>query len=131
MTAAAYIEQQPEDRQAIMTALHEVIIANDPSVSIIVEPMMGKEMIIYKQLNYMKYALAGGKAHMSLHCLPIYMNADLYAKYFALLPTAKVQKGCINFTKAEQLPIAVAGSLITDCAEINIAEVLENRKKKK
>ncbi|MBD1395383.1 DUF1801 domain-containing protein [Mucilaginibacter glaciei] len=130
MTVEEYISQQPENRQTILRSLHEVIIANDPSVSFILEPMMGKDMIIYKQSDTMKYALANGKAHMSLHCLPIYLDAELYAKYFALLPSAKVQKGCINFTKAEQLPVAIAGDLIADCAGINIAEVLANRKKK-
>ena len=131
MSPQEYISQQPADRKFIMNALHEVIIGNDQSVTPVVEPMMGKEMILYKECNTMKYGLAAVKSHLSLHCLPIYMNPALHEKYLALLPKAKVQKGCINFTGTDDFPIDIAASLIADCAPVNIAAVLENRKKSK
>ena len=92
--------------------------------------MMGKEMILYEDRCYMKYGLANAKKHMSFHCLPIYMNPALHAKYVDLLPAAKVQKGCINFTDEEEMPAAVFVDLIVDCSSVDIAAVLENRKKK-
>ncbi|PTQ99478.1 hypothetical protein C8P68_102302 [Mucilaginibacter yixingensis] len=132
MTPAEYIATQPEDRQEILTALHEVILKHDASVSPIVEPMMGADMIIYKEDGkVMKYALASGKKHLSLHCLPMYMNAPVHSKYSALLPRAKFQKGCINFTSADELQPAIAAQLIDDCAQINITAILEARKKKR
>jgi hypothetical protein len=106
-------------------------MVNDQTVTPIVEMMMGKEMIIYKERNYMKYALSGVKQYMSLHCLPIYGSPVLHAKYAGLLPEAKLQKGCINFTSADQFPMNIASSLISDCSKISIADMLENRKKKK
>lgn len=78
----------------------------------------------------MKYGLAVVKSHMSLHCMPIYMNPALHAKYSALLPAAKFQKGCINFTNATEARPEIISALITDCSAINIADMLENRKKK-
>jgi hypothetical protein len=131
MTANEYISLQSPERQGIMNALHDVIIANDQTVKPVVEMMMGKEMIIYKERNYMKYALSGVKQYMSLHCLPIYGSPVLHSKYAGLLPAAKFQKGCINFTSVDELPVSIAGSLISDCAKISIADMLENRKKKK
>jgi hypothetical protein len=131
MTITEYIESQLPERQALMTALHNAILANDSSVIPEVEPMMGKDMILYKEKCYMKYGLAGVQKHMSLHCLPMYMNPALHTKFEALLPAAKFQKGCINFTKAEEFSLATAAALIADCAGVNIAEVLEARKKKK
>lgn len=131
MTAAEYISTQEPERQAQMTALHEAIIANDKSVEPVVEPMMGKDMILYKERCYMKYGLAGVKKHMSLHCLPMYMSPDLYARFTGLLPQAKFQKGCINFTGTDDFPVTTAATIIADCAGINIADVLENRNKKK
>src|ERR1700749_1033340 len=105
MTVAEFLNDLPADRQELLNTLHEVIIANDPSVTSSIKPMMGKEMIMYEQCNYMKYALASAKSHMSLHCMPIYMNAGLHAKYAELFPaSAKFQKGCINFTDAEAMP---------------------------
>jgi hypothetical protein len=67
---------------------------------------------------------------MSLHCLPMYMNAPLHTKYEALLPAAKFQKGCINFTDAAAMPTAIVAALIADCSSISIAALLESRKKK-
>jgi hypothetical protein len=130
MTIREYISNAPVERQELLTALHEAIITNDLSVKPVIKPMMGKDMILYEDHGYMKYGLADTKKYMSLHCLPIYMNAGLHAKYSVLLPAAQFQKGCINFTNAEEMPLIPVTALITDCALINIAEMLENRKKK-
>ncbi|WP_295713583.1 DUF1801 domain-containing protein [Mucilaginibacter sp.] len=130
MTVTEYISSAPAERQAILTTLHEAILANDPTVVPVIKPMMGKEMILYEERSYMKYGLASTKNHMSLHCLPIYMNPSLHAKYAALLPAAKLQKGCINFTGEEALPPKILTALIADCSVISIATMLENRKKK-
>jgi hypothetical protein len=92
--------------------------------------MMGKAMMMYEEGDYMKYALASTKAHMSLHCLPMYMNAPLHAKYTLLLPAAKFQKGCINFTDAAEMPATIVAALIADCAPVNIPAMLANRKQK-
>ena len=100
MTVSEYISTTPSDRQALLTALHDTITTNDPGVSPVVKPMMGKEMILYEERGYMKYGLASTKNYMSLHCLPMYMNPPLHAKYAKLLTAAKFQKGCINFTDA-------------------------------
>jgi len=78
----------------------------------------------------MKYGLAAVKNYMSLHCMPIYMNPALHAKYAALLPAAKFQKGCINFTGSDEVPLDIISALIADCSGISIAEMLENRKRK-
>jgi hypothetical protein len=78
----------------------------------------------------MKYGLASTKNYMSLHCLPMYMNPALHAKYAGLLPAAKFQKGCINFTGGDAMPPAVVSALIAECSSISIADMLEKRKKK-
>lgn len=131
MTVAEYIGAQPAERQAQMNALHDAILANDKTVEPVIEVMMGKDMILYKERKYMKYCLAGVKNYMSLHCMPIYMNMVLHAKYGALLPKAKIQKGCINFENTDEMPVEIAASLIADCAGISIADMLENRNRKK
>ena len=130
MSPADYINQAPAERQDTLTAIHKVILANDPSVIPVVKPMMGKEMILYEERCYMKYGLASTKNYMSLHCLPMYMNPSLHAKYGGLLPAAKFQKGCINFTDGEDMPITVLAELIAECSSIDIAAMIENRKKK-
>ena len=130
MSPTEYLSQQNSERQPIMNALHDAIMANDKTVTPVVEPMMGKEMIIYKEATTMKYALSGVKAHISLHWLPMYMNPAIHQKYEPLLPAAKFQKGCVNFTSEEAMPIDIATQLIVDCAGISIVAMLENRKRK-
>jgi len=130
MTIPEFIAALPADRQELVTTLHETIVANDPNISFSIKPMMGKDMIMYEEGHYMKYALASVKGHLSLHCLPMYMNAALHARYTPRLPAAKFQKGCINFTGAAAMPLAIVAALIADCAPVNIPAMLENRKKK-
>lgn len=130
MKVSEFISSMPSDRQALLTTLHDTIMTNDPSVSPVVKPMMGKEMILYEERCYMKYGLASTKNYMSLHCLPIYMNPPLRAKYVGLLSAAKFQKGCINFTDTAAMPPAIVAALIADCSSISIAAMIENRKKK-
>jgi hypothetical protein len=130
MTITDYINSAPAEWQATLATIHEAILANDPTVTAVIKPMMGKEMILYEERCYMKYGLASTKNHMSLHCLPMYMNPALHAKYADLLPAAKFQKGCINFTGAATMPPAVVTALIAECSSISIADMLEKRKKK-
>lgn len=130
MNAVGYISQAPAERQGTLTAIHETILANDLNVVPVIKPMMGKEMILYEERGYMKYGLASTKSHMSLHCLPMYMNPAVHGKYESLMPAAKFQKGCINFTNGEDLPSDALTALIADCSSINIADLLEKRKKK-
>lgn len=96
----------------------------DTTVTPVVEPMMGKEMIIYKH-GMMKYALASVKAYMSLHVLPMYGSAVIYERYKALLPKAAFQKGCINFNDAAEVPLDILQQLITDCAPVDLIKIRE------
>ncbi|MCR8558990.1 DUF1801 domain-containing protein [Mucilaginibacter sp. BJC16-A38] len=130
MTITEFISTAPAERQATLTTFHEAILANDPTVTPVIKPMMGKEMILYEERCYMKYGLASVKNYMSLHCMPIYMNTPLHSKYAGLLPNAKIQKGCINFTSEEEFPPAILTALIAECSSISIADMLEKRKKK-
>jgi hypothetical protein len=126
-----YIKRQPQERQAVLTAIHKAILKNDSTVSPVIEPMMGKEMIIYKGKKMMKYALASVAQYMSLHALPIYMNVPLHAKYKSLFDKASFQKGCINFTSAQQMPLALVGQFIAECAPIDLEKIREDQLKSK
>ena len=93
--------------------------------------MMGKEMIVYKANNSMKYALSSVSKHISLHLLPMYGSPTLWAKYRALLPKAAFQKGCINFKTADEMPMEIVTQLIADCAPIDLLKIREEYLQKK
>jgi len=126
-----YISKQPAERQKLLNKLHEIIIQNDLTVIPVVESMMGKEMIIYKDRGMMKYALSGVIKYMSLHLLPIYGSLVLHARYKTALNKASFQKGCINFENAEQIPLDIMKQLIIDCSKIDLVKIREEYLKTK
>lgn len=130
-TTANYIAGQPQDRQAILSGIHSIILEEDKTVVPAIEPMMGKEMILYKAKGTMKYGLAGVKNYMSLHLLPMYGSETLYSKYKSLLHKANFQKGCINFETAEEMPLGIVRQLIADCSKIDLAKIREEYLKEK
>jgi hypothetical protein len=129
MTIPEYILKQDAGRQDILFSINSIILERDKTVTADVGNMMGKEMILYKQNGYFKYGLASVKHHMSMHIMPIYGVSSLHKKYQELLTQAEFQKGCINFKKDTDVPADVINQLFADCAKINIAAMLQNRKR--
>jgi hypothetical protein len=50
----------------------------------------------------------------------------VFNKYKALLPAANFQKGCINFTLAEQMPLNIVKQLFTECSSIDLVKMRED-----
>ena len=126
-----YIKSQSANRQAILTDIHLIIVQEDKTVVPIVEPMMAKEMIVYKGKGFMKYGLASVKNYMSLHVMPIYGSKTLFTKYQSLLNKAKFQKGCINFTTEDEMPLGIVRQLFADCSKIDLLKIREDYLKEK
>ena len=55
MSISEFISTQPEERQELLSQLHEIIVKNDKTVTAVIAPMMGKEMIIYNAPGSFKY----------------------------------------------------------------------------
>ncbi len=125
MTIPEFISIQPEDRQKLLSELHEIIIQNDTTVTPVIAPMMGKDMIIYNAPGTFKYGLASVKNYMSLHVLPMYGSTVIYDKYKTLLKDASFQKGCINFKNKEEMPLSIVKKLIVDCSKIDLLALRE------
>jgi len=126
MPVLKYISQQLIGRRNLLQDIHDVIIKSDRTVIATIEPMMGKEMILYKVSGTMKYALSSVQKHISLHLMPIYASPILHSKYKALLPLASFQKGCINFKSAEEIPSNILKQLLEDCAKIDLNKIRED-----
>lgn len=131
MTIAEFILVQPKERQELLSQLHEIIIQNDKTVTPVIAPMMGKEMIIYNAPGSFKYGLSSIKYYMSLHVLPMYGSPIIYEKYKGLLKKASFQKGCINFKNKDEMPLKIVKDLVTDCSKIDLRVLRENYLKSK
>src|SRR5258705_2393829 len=131
MSISEFISGQSPERQRLLTQIHEIILKEDKSVKAEIEPMMGKEMIVYKAPGIFKYGLSSMKNYMSLHIMPIYGSTTLYSKYKQLLKNVIFQKGCINFKSKEEMPVKILKELIPDCSKIDLRAMKENYIKSK
>ena len=131
MSISEFIATQPEERQKLLSQLHEIIIQKDKTVTAVIAPMMGKMMIIYNAPGSFKYGLSSVKNYMSLHVLPMYGSTIIYEKYKELLKDANFQKGCINFKNKDEIPLKIVKDLIADCSKIDLRAIRENYLKSK
>ncbi|MDP4220878.1 MAG: DUF1801 domain-containing protein [Bacteroidota bacterium] len=124
MTPKEYIDSLPEDRKEVISKLRLLILKSDPLVKEVVAGMMGREMLVYMQGDFMKYALSSVKDHMSFHSMVMYGSSirfggsGLREKFEKLLPKAKFQKGCINFKNALQMPLDIAEKFVKEMATV-------------
>ena len=131
MSVSEFISGQLLERQRLLSQIHKIIIQEDKTVKAAVEPMMGKEMVVYKAAGIFKYGLSSVKNYMSLHVMPIYASPVLYARYKNLLKTANFQKGCINFKNENEMPLDILKKLIEDCSKIDLRKIKEDYIKSK
>jgi len=125
MTITEYLSQQEPERKKLLTSIHEIILKTNKKLKPEVAPMMGSEMIQYKINNFFTYALASQKNHMTLHAMPMYMCKPIHEKYSKLLKKAKLQKGCINFKNADEMPLDIAKQFLNDCAKIDLEAIMK------
>ncbi len=124
MTPKQFLDSLPEDRKEVIGKLRQFILRSDPLVKEVVAGMMGREMLIYMQGDFMKYALSSVKQHMSFHSMVMYGSSirfgggGLREKYEKLMPKAKFQKGCINFKDTVQMPLDIAEKFVKEMAKV-------------
>ena len=126
MTIIEFISGQLPERRQILNDIHEIIIQTDLRIDAKVEPMMGREMIVYKAAGTFKYGLSSVKNNMSLHLMSIYVSAALHSRYRSLLPAANFQKGCINFQSEAEMPLAIVRQLVSDSSKIDLQKIRED-----
>ena len=74
---------------------------------------VGPKYLIFKAVDQQYVALANQKNYISLHLIPLYIFPELQAKLDAGGKKLKCGKGCINFKRAEELPLEVIAEIIS------------------
>ncbi|PCI86609.1 MAG: hypothetical protein COB24_08740 [Hyphomicrobiales bacterium] len=106
-----------EDRfTPTIKALANIILQNDAAAIRSIGKMMSSDALLYCQQDIMKYAITCHAKHISLHLMPIYCYADIHTKYKNLIKAGKFQKGCINFSNLDDIPLMEIGQMIVECA---------------
>jgi hypothetical protein len=75
---------------------------------------IGEKFLSFKAGADWYVALANQKNYISLYLIPLYMFPEMKAKFDAAASKKlKCGKGCINFLRAEELPLEVIGEIVS------------------
>ena len=105
----AYLAALPEDRRAAVAGVWQTVRDHMPAGYV--------EQITLKSLSLvadgeMYVALINNKNYISLHLMPIYFSPELKARLDAAGKKLKGGKSCVNFTSADELPLATIGEIV-------------------
>ena len=105
-----FLNNLPTDRKTEVEKVWQVIRDNMPSGY---SEEIDAKFLSFKAGKDWYVALANQKNYISLHLMPIYVYPELRAKFDANNQKLKCGKGCINFKKAEDLPLATIAEIIS------------------
>lgn len=74
---------------------------------------VGPKFLLFKADDQQYVALANQKHYISLYLMPLYLFPELKARLDASGRNLKCGKGCINFKRAEELPLEVISEIIS------------------
>jgi hypothetical protein len=141
-TAGQYLDELPEPRRAVVSAVREAILRNLPPgfVESVRWGMLSYEVPLEsypktyngQPLGYA--ALAAQKNYFVLYLTNVYYDADgertLQEKFRQAGKTLDIGKSCVRFRKLDDLPLNVIGEVIAGTTpEAFIARYEANRKK--
>jgi len=74
---------------------------------------VGAKFLSFKAGDDWYVALANQKNYISLYLIPLYVFPDMKAKFDAAASKKlKCGKSCVNFLRAEELPLEVVGEIV-------------------
>lgn len=115
-----YISSLPADRRDEVEKVWQVIRANMPAGY---KEEIGPKFLTFKADEEWYVALASQKNYISLYLTPLYVFPKLKAKLDDSGKKLKCGKSCINFKKAEDLPLEVIAEIVS----ANDAEAYKKR----
>lgn len=105
----AYLAGLPEERRVQVARVWQIVRDHIPAGYV--------ERVAPKSLSFvadgeMYIAIIDGKNYISLHLMPIYFFPELKARLDASGKKLKGGKSCVNFTRADELPLDVIGEIV-------------------
>lgn len=124
-----FLNNLPTDRKAEVETVWNVVRENMPSGY---SEEIDAKFLFFKTGKEWYVALANQKNYISLYLTPLYVYPELKAKFDAANEKVKCGKGCVNFRRAEDLPLSVIAEIISaTSAESYRAKIESLRKSKK
>jgi len=109
LTYKQFLAELPAERRIEVEKVWRVVRESMPAGYV---EDIGAKYISFKAGEDWYVALANQKNYISLYLIPLYFFPELKAKLDASAPRLKCGKGCINFKKAEELPLDVIAEVV-------------------
>ena len=105
-----YLENLPVPRRAEIERVWGLVRDHIPAGY---TEEVGAKFLSFKAGAEWYVALANQKNYISLYLIPFYMFPEMKAKFDAAASKKlKCGKGCVNFLRAEELPLEVLGEIV-------------------
>jgi uncharacterized protein YdhG (YjbR/CyaY superfamily) len=104
-----YLDSLPPDRRTTVERVWQVVRANMPAGYL---EQIDARMLTFKADGEWYVALANQKNYASLYLMPVYCFPELKARLDGSGKKLRMGKSCINFTRAEDLPLDVIGEIL-------------------
>jgi hypothetical protein len=104
-----YMEALPPERRSVVEDVWQFVRENIPAGY---TEVINSGFLTFKAGEEWYVALANNKNYVTLHLTPIYVFPELKAKLDNSGKKLKCGKGCINFTRVEELPLEVLGEIL-------------------
>lgn len=105
-----YLASLPPERRAPIDRVWRLLRENMPGGY---AEDVGPKFLSFKAGEDWYVALANQKNYMSLYLMPVYVFPELKARLDAAAKKLKCGKSCINFQRAEDLPLDVIAEIVS------------------
>lgn len=109
LTFKQYLAALPDDRSREIEKVWRAVRRSMPKGY---TEQIGPKFLSFMAGEEWYVALANQKNYISLHLIPLYVFPEMKAKFDEVAGNLKCGKGCINFKRAEDLPLDVIGEII-------------------
>ncbi|HEU4593976.1 MAG TPA: DUF1801 domain-containing protein [Pyrinomonadaceae bacterium] len=104
-----YLESLPDERRPVVERVWRVVRENVGSGY---TEHIGPKFLTFMADDDWYVALANQKNYVSLYLIPVYVYPELKAKLDASGKNLKCGKSCINFKRAEDLPLETIAEIV-------------------
>ena len=122
-----FVAALPTERQPLVRQVWQLIRQAVPAGY---TEHFGPKYLEFRAGPDMYVGLANQKGHLSLHLVPMYLMPALQEQLAAAAPKLKMGKGCVNFTKLEELPQQALRELIGATLATDYVAQLQQRRAK-
>jgi hypothetical protein len=127
-----FTDQLTKEEQAIVHELRNIIKKSDRRVKEKTGDIMGMEKAyVYEEDGVFKYGLAKTSKHYSFHSMVMYTYPEIAELIKHEFSKAKLQKGCVNFKKLQDISPGSFEKMIKSSARLDFSPVIQRLKKKK